>query len=86
MGFFGILELINKLNYVASIECTEEIVFPRIKQHLLQMSGESDDTLSVPSSLEGIRTCISKAKLMAIDDAKQCSMSLDDYNDDYSRT
>ena len=77
----GILGRINKLNYVASIECTEEIVFPRTKKRLLQMNEESEDTLSVLQSSEEIQKCILTAKLSAIEDAKQCSMSLDDYDD-----
>ena len=45
------------------------------------MNEESEDTLSVPQSLEEIKKCILSAKLSAIEDAKQCSMSLDDYDD-----
>ena len=78
----GILERINELNYVASIECTEEIIFPRVKRRLLQLSEESEETLLVPSSLECVHQQISLAKLEAIEDAKECSMSLPNYDDD----
>ena len=36
----GILERIQKLNYIASIECTDEIVFPRVKRRLLHLNEE----------------------------------------------
>ena len=33
-----IFERINKLNYISSIECTEEIIFPQGKRRLLQVN------------------------------------------------
>ena len=36
----GILERINELNYVASIECSENIVFPWVKRRLLQLNED----------------------------------------------
>ena len=77
----GILGRINKLNYVASIECTEEIVFPRTKKRLLQLNDETDDTLSIPDSMNQIRECILSAKQHAIEDAKVCKMELKDKKD-----
>ena len=77
----GILERINKLNYVASIECTEEIVFPRVKRRLLQLNEESDKTLHIPSSIDEIHRCIEESKSDAIEDAKKCSMILNEYDD-----
>ena len=77
----GILERLNKLNYLASIECTEDIVFLRVKRRLLQLNKETDETLIVPSSLDEVRAQIMEAKYSAIKDAKTCSMHLDSYND-----
>ena len=77
----GILERINKLNYIASIECTDEIVFPRVKRRLLQLNEESNEIHSVPSSVEEIKRNILNAKSLAIDDANRCSMSLTNYSD-----
>ena len=77
----GILERLNKLNYLASIECTEDIVFLRVKRRLLQLNKETDETLIVPSSLDEVRAQIMEAKYSAIKDAKICSMHLDSYND-----
>ena len=34
----GVLERIHKLNYISSIECTEEIIFPRVQRRLLQLN------------------------------------------------
>ena len=60
----GILERINKLNYIASIECTDEIVFPRVKRRLLQLNEESNETLSVPSSVKETKTQYFKCKII----------------------
>ena len=67
----GILERINKLNYVASIECLEDIVFPRVKRRLLQLNEESDRTLVVPSSIKDLHSHIEAAKVEVIEDAKK---------------
>ena len=79
----GILERINKLNYVASIECSEDIVFPRVKRRLLQQNEESEKTFDIPSTIEEIHNAIVESKSSAIDDAKKCSMILQQYDDTY---
>ena len=79
----GILERINKLNYVASIECSEDIVFPRVKRRLLQLNEESEKTFDIPSTIEEIHNAIVESKSSAIDDAKKCSMILQQYDDTY---
>ena len=63
----GILERINKLNYVASIECSEDIVFPRVKRRLLQLNEESEKTFDIPSTIEEIHHAIVKSESSAID-------------------
>ena len=45
----GIMERINKLNFVSSIECSDDIVFPRVKRRLLQLNERSDETFQLPT-------------------------------------
>lgn len=79
----GILERINKLNYVASIECSEDIVFPRVKRRLLQLNEESEKTFEIPLSIDEIHHVIVQSKSSAIDNAKKCSMTLHQYEDTF---
>ena len=44
----GILERVHKLNYLASVEASEEIVFPRVKRHL-QLKKETSDAFEIPT-------------------------------------
>ena len=78
----GILERINKLNYIYSIECTEEIIFPRVKRRLLQVNEESDETLSLPT-LEDVGKSVASAKLNCVNEAERCSIILPEYSDHY---
>ena len=78
----GILERINKLNYISSIECTEEIIFPRVKRRLLQVNEESDETLSLPT-LEDVEKSVASAKLNSVNEAERCSIILPEYSDHY---
>ena len=77
-----ILERINKLNYISSIECTEEIIFLRVKRRLLQVNEESDETLSLPT-LEDVDKSVASAKLNSVNEAERCSIILPEYSDHY---
>ena len=45
----GILERVHKLNFLASVEASEDIIFPRVKRRLLQIKKETKETLEVPN-------------------------------------
>ena len=79
----GIMERINKLNFVSSIECSDDIVFPCIKRRLLQLNEESDETFQLPTDLNEIFVCISSAKAEVVDFAKGCGINLETYDDDF---
>ena len=76
----GVLERIHKLNYLASIESRDDIIFPRVKRRLMQLNEESDDTFDIPS-LADIEAVVSEAKASAIRMAKECGMFLESYDD-----
>ena len=57
----GLLEKINKLQYVSSSECDSEIFFPRVKRRLLQIRDESAKTFLIPSMQDMVDN-ISQAK------------------------
>lgn len=71
----GISERIHKLNYLASIEACDDIIFPRVKRRLLQKNEESDETLSIPTMNE-LESAISRAKVAAILTSKTCGMKM----------
>ena len=74
---------INKLNFLAAAECTEEIIFPRVKRRLLQLKEESEKTFILPNDISEIYSSILKAKQEAIDLTKHLGMDLESYDDDY---
>ena len=76
----GVLQRIHKLNYLATVESSEEIIFPRVKRRLLQRKEESVETFKIPSLLE-IENCILEAKMEAVSIAKDCGMNLETYGD-----
>ena len=65
---------------MSSIECSDDIVFPRVKRKLLQLNEESDETFQLPNE---IFVCISSAKAEAVDFAKGCGINLETYDDDF---
>lgn len=58
----GVLERVHKLNFLASVEASEEIIFPRVKRRLLQLKKETSETFEVPTVSE-LEKCILDAKL-----------------------
>ena len=76
----GILERNHKLNYLASIESRDNIIFPRVKRRLMQLNEESDDTFNI-LSLGEIETAVSDPKASAIRLAEECEMILKSYDD-----
>ena len=78
--FSGILERINKLNYLSSAESSDEIIFPRVKRRLLQLKEESQDTFDIPELAE-VERCILTAKINAVKISQECGMFLNLYGD-----
>ena len=78
----GMMERIHRLNYVSSIESTDNIIFPRVKRRLLQLNEETEKTFQVPT-VEDLERAIKKAKDAAIALASECKMDLDSYEDDH---
>ena len=81
MLVLGILERIHKLNYLASVEASDKIIFPRVKRRLLQLKDESDDTFKIPTLSEMEQTIII-AIVEAINLATECNLRLDRYCDE----
>lgn len=77
----AILERIHKLNYLASVEASEKIVFPRVKRRLLQLKQESENTFKIPS-LREMEEALFIAKSKAVVMAKRCNLNLDRYLDE----
>ena len=77
----GIMGRINKLNFISSAECSDDIVFPRVKRRLLQLKTETNETFRLPSDIIEIYACIIAAKNEAIDLAKSCNLNLTSYED-----
>lgn len=75
-----LLERIHRLSFISSLECTDEIIFPRVQRRLLQLNEEADSTFIVPT-IEEIETTICNAKQSAIITASQCKMHLSSYDD-----
>ena len=71
----GILEKIHKLQFLTSAETDDNIVFPRLKRHLLQSQTESADTFAVPD-INDVTKEILKAKNDAIAVCSDCGMKL----------
>jgi len=76
----GILERVHKLSYLAHIEASDDIIFPRVKRRLLQLNQESNKTFQTPS-IEELNDCIFKAKQSAISMSTKCGMILDSFDD-----
>ena len=70
-------ERINKLNYILSIHCTEQIIFSRVKRRLFQVDEESDGTMSLPTLADVEKSVAS------INEAERCSFILPEYSDHY---
>ena len=75
-----ILEKIHKLQFLTSAETDNNIVFPRLKRHLLQSQIESADTFAVPD-INDITKETLKAKNDAIALCSDCVMKLVSYDD-----
>ena len=76
----GTLNRIHKLQFLATAECDDRILFPRVQRRILQIKEESKDTLSIPA-LEEITETIHDAKANAVDLAKSCNINLDSFDD-----
>ena len=76
----GVLERAHKLNFLASVEASEDIIFPRAQRRLLQLKEETEETLKVPS-LDEITECIQESKREAVKRAEALGMVLPSYND-----
>ena len=76
----GVLERVHKLNFLASVEASEEIIFPRVKRRLLQLKKETSETFEVPTVSE-LEKCILDAKLEAINRARDLMMTIESYSD-----
>ena len=75
----GILQRIHRLNYLSTIESSENITFPRVKRRLLQYEEEEYKTFLVSDiSVENI---IHRAKTDAIQSTRELGMALDSYSD-----
>ena len=78
----GILERMHKLNFLSTMECSDDIAFPRVKKRLLQCKEESEETFEL-FPLHQIDTLINQAKDEAITMASKCGMLLDSFEDSY---
>ena len=76
----GTLNRIHKLQSLATAECDDRILFPRVQRRILQIKEESKDTLTIPA-LEEITETIHDAKANAVDLAKSCNINLDSFDD-----
>ena len=77
----GIMERIHRLNYISSIVCTEDIIFPRVKRRLLQLNQETEKTFLIPTMAE-LESAVRKAKTKAISLASECKMDLPSYDNE----
>ena len=77
-----LLERIHRLSHISSLECTEDVIFPRLQRRLLHLNEETKDTFEVPT-LSDIETAIRASKTDAISLASECSMQLDNFEDSY---
>ena len=71
---------IHKLQFLATAECDDQILFPHVQRCILQIKEESEDTLA-NAALEEITVTINDAKTKAIDLAKSCNIELDSFED-----
>ena len=80
----AMLERIHKINFLSSMESSDEIQFPRAKRRFLHLNEETDATFTLPS-LEDITLTVKKAKEKAISDCNSCNMILKNYDDHYTK-
>ena len=57
----GVLERAHKLNFLASVKASEDIIFPFAQRRLLQLKNETEETLKVPS-LDEITKCVKRLR------------------------
>ena len=76
----GMLERMHKLNFLSTMECANEITFPRVKRRLLQCKEESEETFLLFPRSE-IDKIIQRAKEEAKKIATKCGMVLKSYDD-----
>ena len=81
--FSTILERINKLNYVALIECSECSSFRGSSIVFFNWTKNLKKTFDITSTIEDINNAIIGLKSSAIDDIKKCSMILQQYDSTY---
>ena len=79
----GMLDRVHKITFMAAMEASGEIDFPRAKRRLLQLKEESDIMLQAPSATEVYTNCFMEAKNDAISECRQCSMEISSYDDNY---
>ena len=75
-----ILEGMHKLNFLSTMECTNEIAFPRVKRRLLQCKEEGEGTFTV-FLLCQIDEIVQNAKAEAKNTASKSGMDLQSYDD-----
>lgn len=76
----GILERMHKLNFLSSIESSDDIEFPRLQKRLLQCEEENEQTFELFPHHE-IDNLIYRAKAEAVGQALMCGISLPSYED-----
>ncbi len=76
----AILQRVHKLNYLSTVESSENIMFPRVRKRLLQINQEGENTLSC-TGLD-IVSVVERAKDFAVALSHSCGMLLDSYDDD----
>ena len=78
----GILERMHKLNFLSTMECSDEIGFPRVKKRLLQCKEENENTFAL-FPLNEIDTIVMREKADAVNMALKCGMRLESIYDTY---
>ena len=76
----GIMERMHKLNFLSSIESSDDITFPRLQKRLLQCKEETEQTFELFPH-DQINTLIYRAKAEAVGKALLCGISLPSYED-----
>ena len=71
----GILERIHKLNFLSSIECSDDITFPRVQRRLMQCKEENELTFQL-CDLDEIENFVNMSRDKAINIASSCGMNL----------
>ena len=76
----GAINRIHKLQFLATAENDEEIIFPRVKRRLLETQNEGNESLLVPDVKEILETIVN-SKEHAIQITTSCEMVLDSFDD-----